>query len=141
LPVSVTSPIGVQWQLPAATDLLDRLQKARPDDRDHPLLRLRDHDLPRLELFPEGTRSRCTSTPAPSRAISASDDASPAAPQSWSDSTRPALDELDRDLDQLLAGERVADLDRWPLVGVVLAELGAREHGRAADPVAPVVAP
>ena len=36
-----------------------------------------------------GTRSRWTSTPAPPfEAISASDEASPAAPQSWSDSTR-----------------------------------------------------
>jgi hypothetical protein len=48
--------------------------------------------------------------PAPSRAISESAEASPAAPQSCSDSTRPPLDELDRDLDQLLAGERIADL-------------------------------
>src|SRR5205085_1104963 len=36
-----------------------------------------------------GTRSSRTSMPAPSRAISASADASPAAPQSCSDSTRP----------------------------------------------------
>ena len=36
-----------------------------------------------------GTRSRWTSIPEPPRAISASDDASPAAPQSCSDSTRP----------------------------------------------------
>ncbi len=47
-----------------------------------------------------------------------------------------ALDELGRDLDQLLAVERVADLDRRPLLGVVLAELLAGEHARAADPVA-----
>ena len=47
-----------------------------------------------------------------------------------------ALDELERRLDQLLAGERVADLDRRPLVGVVLPELGAGEHGGAADAVA-----
>ena len=46
------------------------------------------------------------------------------------------LDQLDRDLDQLLAQERIADLDGRPLVGVVLAELLAREHGGAADPVA-----
>ena len=46
------------------------------------------------------------------------------------------LDELERDLDQLLARERVADLDRRPLVGVVLAQLGAREHRGAADAVA-----
>ena len=34
-----------------------------------------------------GTRSRCTSTPAPSEAISASEEASPAAPQSCSPAT------------------------------------------------------
>ena len=36
-----------------------------------------------------GTRSRCTSTPIPSRAISASDEASPAAPQSCRETTSP----------------------------------------------------
>src|SRR5207237_8692466 len=46
------------------------------------------------------------------------------------------LDELDRGLDQLLAGERVADLDGGPLVVRALAELPAREHAGAADPVA-----
>src|SRR5207244_2414862 len=49
---------------------------------------------------------------------------------------KPALDELDRGLDELLAGERVADLDRRPLLVGALAELLAREHARAADPVA-----
>src|SRR6185437_10302860 len=39
-------------------------------------------------------------------------------------------------LDQLLAREWVADLDRRPLVGVVLAQLGAREYRGAADAVA-----
>src|ERR1700740_212134 len=48
----------------------------------------------------------------------------------------PRLDELDGDLDQLLTRERVADLHRRPLVAIVLAELLAREHGRAADAVA-----
>ena len=47
------------------------------------------------------------------------------------------LDELDRDLDQLLARERVTDLDGGTLVGVVLAELLAREHRGTADPVSP----
>ena len=60
----------------------------------------------------------------------------PAAPQSCSDSTSPDGHELDRRLDELLAGERVADLDRRPLVGRRVVELLAREHGGAADPVA-----
>ena len=48
----------------------------------------------------------------------------------------PALDELERDLDQPLAGERVADLHRRALLRRVVAELLAREHARAADAVA-----
>src|SRR5439155_26900550 len=48
----------------------------------------------------------------------------------------PALDELERRLDQLLAGERVADLDGGPLLFRALAELLARQHRGAADPVA-----
>ena len=83
-----------------------------------------------------GTRSRWTSTPASPPAISASEEASPAAPQSCSDSTSPRLDELERGLDQLLAGERVADLNGRPLLGRAFAKLLAREHGGAADPVA-----
>jgi hypothetical protein len=49
---------------------------------------------------------------------------------------QPALDELERGLDQLLAGEGIADLNRRTLVRVVLAELRAGEHRCAADPVA-----
>ncbi len=49
----------------------------------------------------------------------------------------PALDELERDLDQPLAGEGVADLHRRALLGRVVAKLLAREHARAADAVAP----
>ena len=60
----------------------------------------------------------------------------PAAPQSCSDSTRPERDELDRRLDELLPGERIADLHRRALVRRCVVELLAREHGRAADPVA-----
>ena len=48
-----------------------------------------------------------------------------------------ALDELDRHLDQALAGERVADLDGRALLLLPLAELLAREDGGAADAVAP----
>jgi hypothetical protein len=41
-------------ELPAFADLLDRGQVLGADDRDHPLLALRDHDLPRLELLAQG---------------------------------------------------------------------------------------
>ncbi len=123
-------------ELPARADLLDRLQEPRPDDRHHPLLRLRDHDLPRFELLPErhpvevdvhsravarhlGERGRETGRAAVLERLD-----------------EPALDQLHRDLDQLLARERVADLDGRPLLRGALAELLAREHARAADPVA-----
>ena len=66
-----------------------------------------------------------------------SDDAMPAAPQSWSDSTSPARHELDRD----------ASISFFPVNGSpiwtdgrfsadALVQLLAREDGRAADPVA-----
>ena len=84
-----------------------------------------------------GTRSRWTSMPMPSPAISESDGREPGGAAVLQRLDEPRLDELDGDLDQLLARERVADLHRRPLVRVVLAELLAREHGRAADPVAP----
>jgi hypothetical protein len=37
-------------QLPLGADASHRVEHLRPDDRDHPLLRLRDDDLPRLHL-------------------------------------------------------------------------------------------
>ena len=48
-----------------------------------------------------------------------------------------ALDELEARLDQLLARERVADLDGRSLVRVLFPKLLAGEHARAADAVAP----
>ena len=49
---------------------------------------------------------------------------------------QPAVQQLQAALQQLLLGERVADLHRRALGGVALAELGAREHRGPADPVA-----
>ena len=84
-----------------------------------------------------GTRSRWTSTPAPLLpAISASDDARPAAPRSWSDSTRPPSTSSRLASMSFLPGERVADLDGRPLVLVLVRELLAREDAGAADAVA-----
>ena len=47
-----------------------------------------------------------------------------------------AVEQLQAALEQLLLGERVADLDRRALGRVALAELGAGQHRGAADPVA-----
>ena len=69
----------------------------------------------------------------PSRDV---EDASPAAPRSCSDDEQAALDELERALDQLLARERVADLDARPLRVVALVDVLRGEHRGAADAVA-----
>ena len=135
-PVSVTSPITACCELPAVEHRLDGLEHLRADDRDHPLLALGDHHLPGLHSLLAQRHAVEVDVDPESAAISESDDAMPAAPQSWSDSTSPDDDELDGRLDQLLPRERVADLDRRPLLRRALVELLAREHGRAADPVA-----
>ena len=70
-----------------------------------------------------------------SLAISDRDEASPAAPQSCSDSTSPRSTSSPR-LDQLLPGERVADLNRRPLLGTALGQVLAGQHAGAADAVA-----
>ena len=124
-------------ELPAVDHRLDLGEPLGVDDRDHPLLRLRDHHLPRLHALlalrhavevdvdpvvgghlGEGRGKACGAA-----VLKREHEA--------------ALDELDGHLDQPLARERVAHLDGRALLRVVLAELGAREHGGAADPVAP----
>ncbi len=126
-------------QLVARADGLDVGQPGRLDHRRHALLRLRDHDLERvhpclaqrhvreLDLEPDpaarghlGKRRR----EAGGAEILQRDDEA-------------ALRELERALEQLLPGERVADLDRRALVGALLVEILRGEHARAADAVAP----
>ncbi len=83
-----------------------------------------------------GTRSRWTSTPAPPRAISASADASPAAPQSWSDSTSPPSTSSSEASISFLPVNGSPICTEGPLLVRPFPELLAREHGGAADPVA-----
>ncbi len=84
-----------------------------------------------------GTRRTSRSIPtSPLAAISALEDVSPAAPRSCSATSSPSSSSWQRALEQLLLLERVADLHRRALVGVGVPELGAGQHGRAADPVA-----
>ena len=74
-----------------------------------------------------GTRRTSRSSPtSPLAAISADEDVRPAAPRSCSATSRPAVEQLERALEQLLLLERVADLHGRALVGVGVAELGAR---------------
>ena len=125
-------------ELPLPADRLDPLEPLGLDDGDHPLLALGDHDLVRLEfgLAERHAVEVDVDAGAAARAISASDDASPAAPRSWSDTTRPPS-----------TSSRLASISffpvngspiwtRRPLVLVLVRELLAREHARAADAVA-----
>ena len=123
-------------QLPALAEREHVLEHLRADDRDHPLLALADHHLPRLHpLLAQRHVVEPEVDPALARHLGErGGEAGSAAVLQRLDEAR--LDELDRDLDQLLAHERVAHLDGRALVGVVLAQLLAREHGGAADPVA-----
>ena len=124
-------------ELPAVDHRLDLGEPLGRDDRDHPLLRLRDHHLPRLHaLLALRHAVEVDVDPVVGRHLGERR-GEPCRAAVLEREHEPALDELDRDLDQPLAGERVADLHRGPLLGVVLAELGAREHRGAADPVAP----
>ena len=123
-------------ELPPVAERLDRLEHLRPDDRDHPLLALGDHDLPGLHaLLPQRDAVEVEVDAGLARHLGerGGETGGAAVLQRLDEA---ALDELDRDLDQLVARERVADLHGRPLVRVVLAELLAREHGCAADPVA-----
>ncbi len=123
-------------KLPALAGGAHVVEQPRLDDGDHPLLRLGDHDLPRLEIglaerhavemnVDAGTRGghlgERRGEPGRAAVLQADDEV--------------ALDEIERDLDQRLAAERVADLDGGPLLVGAL-EILAREHRGAADPVA-----
>ena len=136
-PVSVTSPIGVHASSQRAHT---RATASSICGRTTATIRSCDSEIMishgSMPSSRSGTRSRWTSMPTPSRAISDERGGEPGRAAVLQRLDEPRLDELDRDLDQLLAGERVADLHGRPLVGVVLAELLAREHGRAADAVA-----
>ncbi len=122
-------------ELPAVEYPLDGLDHLRSHDRDHPLLALGDHHLPRLHAL-LALRHPVEVHVDPVLGGHLGErrgDPRSAAVLQRLDQT--GLDELDRRLDQLLPGEGVADLDRGPLLGRAV-ELLAREHRRPADPVA-----
>ncbi len=83
-----------------------------------------------------GTRSRWTSTPIPSRAISDSDDASPAAPQSCSETTSPCSTRSSDTSISALPRNGIADLNGRALLVRAL-EILRSEHRGATDTVAP----
>ena len=139
-------------QAPRGGDLADRGRVDEPllahrhdlvdlvglDDAQHPLLRLRDHDLEGLHV---GLAQRdladveVQADLALARHLRARRGQAGRAEVLQRDE-QPALEQLERALEQLLLLERVADLDGRALGGVELVELRARQHRRAADPVA-----
>ena len=104
-------------EAPSLTDLADSLVPIGADDRAHPLLALRDHDLERSETrlatrhgveiddharaTPVGRLRGRAREPAGTEVLEAFDET--------------ATDELEARLDQELLGERIADLNGWPL--------------------------
>ena len=123
-------------QLPALAHGANLLDELRRDDRDHPLLGLRDHDLPGVEV---GLAERHpVEVHVDSHAVARHlrqrrRQPGCAAVLQREDEVR--LDQLERHLDQRLAAERVADLHGRPLV-VGAVEILRGEHGRSADAVA-----
>ena len=133
----MTSPMTACVQLPALAHGEHALEHLRADDGDHPLLALADHHLPRLHPLlaaRHGIQPEVDPALAGHLGERGGETGGAAVLQRLDE---PRLDELDRDFDQLLAHERVAHLDGRPLVGVVLAQLLARQHRRAANSVAP----
>ena len=124
-------------ELPALAHLLDLGEPPRAHDRDHPLLRLGDHHLPRLHpLLAQRHAIQVDIDAVVGRHLGERRcEARRAAVLQRLDQA--ALDKLERHLDQLLARERVADLNRGPLLGRALPQFLTRKHRGAADPVAP----
>ena len=124
-------------QLPLVEHRLGLGQPRRLDDPDHALLALGDHDLPGLEIF--FAERHPVEVDVDAGAVSGHlgqrrGEACGAAVLERGD--EPALDELERRLDQLLARERIADLNGRPLLLGSFTELLAGEDGGAADSVA-----
>src|SRR5688500_14775264 len=117
---------------PARADRLDGVQPVRTDDREHPLLALADEDLERLHagLAPRD-RIQVDDDPG-ARAIGGlgrrARDAGRAEVLQPLD--QPALDELERRLDEQLLGKWIADLHRWPLRWIVVRERCGGEDRR-----------
>ena len=99
-------------KLPAIADCRDLREPVGLDDRDHPLLRLGDHDLPRLEIgLPE---RHAVEVDVDAQAVARhlrQRRGEPGGTAVLQRDDEALLDELERDLDQRLAAERVADLD------------------------------
>jgi hypothetical protein len=130
---------GRAVDLPPAAHGQHVVEPLRRADAQHPLLRLGDHDLEGLHV---GLAQRHAAD------VEVDADAAlgghlgrrrgqPGGPEVLEGDEQAALEQFERALHELLAGERIADLDGGALVTVGVAELGAGQHRRAADAVAP----
>ena len=123
-------------QLPAVAHGLDGLEEAGAHDRNHPLLALGDHDLPGLHAVLAARNAVEVHLDADLAGHLGEGGGETGGAAVLQRGDEAALGELHRDLDQLLAEERVADLDGRALIGVGIAELGRGQHRGTADAVA-----
>ncbi len=136
-PLSVTSPITECRTSQRSHTSLELGEAVGLDHAEHPLLRLRDHDLEGLHVgLAEGhaRNVEVDSHAALRRHLRRARGQSRGA-QVLERAQSLALEQLQAALEQLLLLERVADLDARPLGLVPLVELGAREHRRPTDAV------
>ena len=136
--MSVTSPIAVALTSHFSQTATTSSTRVRLDHAQHPLLGLRDHDLERLHVG-LAQRHLAHVDVDPDLALGGHlgrRGGQAGRAEVLQRDEQPALEQLERALEQLLLLERVADLDRRALGGVELVELGRGEHRRAADAVA-----
>ena len=118
-------------QLPALADGAHVVDALGRDDRDHPLLRLGDHDLPRLEVVLAQRHAVEVHVDAHAVARHLGERrGEPGGAAVLQRDDEALLDEVERDLDQRLAAERVADLDGRPLLVRALEVLARRARTR-----------
>jgi hypothetical protein len=124
---------------PPLADRRDLRQPVRPRDDHHPFLRLTDHDLERRHArLPARDRVQVDPNPGPGavRGLrhAAGDPGRTEVGEALGEARR---EDLQGRLDEQLLRERVADLDRRPLRGILGAERRRGEDRRAADAVTP----
>src|SRR5665647_1722941 len=125
-------------EIPTLADLAHVGDLFRGDDRQHALLALADHDLPGLHVgfaqrYPIGVDVEAHVALARHLAARTGEAGGAEVVHAHH---QVSVDELEAGLDELLLGERVADLDAGPFLLERLVELLAGQHTGAADAVA-----
>ena len=104
------------WELPPLAHRAHLVEPLRRHDGDHPLLRLGDHDLPRLEILFAKRHPVEVDVDAHVTGHLRQRRREPRGAAVLQRDHELLFDELERDLDQRLPAKRVADLDRRPLL-------------------------